>query len=344
MRILRLFTTIAIVTFAIASQSQTVITYNNHSPQIGQTIVMKSLYGDQNPLNIDPGPAGANVTWNFAAYVGIDESTTTFINPAQTPFADSIAGTGINLAVAFLDEEDTGYAFFTSTQQNLTINSFGLMMEGAPIMYNSYDPAPVQMVFPFAFGDSYDTYGEMETDFEGYISLSKEWITVTADAWGTLTNPIGTFNNVLRLKMHSIDSTFTYFNGVLVYSDGYESFDYSWYSSTHRYMIQSIYGDLVDGDLEVWGIDYLVEESASVENPEFSKLKIYPNPASDKLFIEDGYGQFILSDMMGRKVLEINAHLGATGIDITSLPEGLYILHTIQNNQAVSSAKIMIKR
>jgi len=57
-------------------------------------------------------------------------------------------------------------------------------------------------------------------------------------------------------------------------------------------------------------------------------------------------GQYILSDMMGRKVIDNNAqgNQGQIRADVGSLPEGIYILQEMKNNQVVSSAKVMIKR
>jgi hypothetical protein len=135
-------------------------------------------------------------------------------------------------------------------------------------------------------------------------------------------------------------------NGQLFAADGYESLDYSWYSSDHRYLVQSIYGDLIGGVFEAWGVDYLVEESASVGEKFVSNLHVYPNPTSDVLFIDNANGQYILSDMLGRKVIDINAqgNHGQIRVDVGSLPEGIYILQEMNNNQVVSSAKVMIKR
>jgi hypothetical protein len=348
MKKIRLFCIAAMLLFGATNLlGQVVITYSNHAPQVGQTITMKSLYSDFEPIEIDPGPAGAGVTWNFSTFVGEEESTVTFVNPALTPFADSVAGTGINLASEFQDEEASGYGFYTVNQQGMSINSFGIMESGVPFMYSVYDPAPKILSFPFAYENTYNTNGQIVFSYSPEFSMvNKEWATVTADAWGTLTNPTGTYNNVLRIKTHSVDSTFIYMNGQLFAADGYESLDYSWYSSDHRYLVQSIYGDLIGGVFEAWGVDYLVEESASVGEKFVSNLHVYPNPTSDVLFIDNANGQYILSDMLGRKVIDINAqgNHGQIRVDVGSLPEGIYILQEMNNNQVVSSAKVMIKR
>lgn len=344
MKSLKLLSLIITMMMAMTVSSQTVITYAKHSPQIGQTIELKALYSSMTPLNIDPGPAGTNVTWNFSAFVGNEDETITFIDPVQTPFADSISET-VNLAIEIADEEDTGYAYFTSTQQNLTVNGYGIMMEGVPLMYNEYNPAPVQMVYPFAYGDSYQTYGQIEYGFEGMQSISKMWSTITADAWGTLTNPTGTYENVLRLKVETIDSTFIYYNGILFNKDGYQSLDYSWYWNDHRYMIHSIYGDVVNGNFEAYGVDYLTEESANVDDKKPLAVSVYPNPAADVLNVQAGEGDYILSDMLGRRIMEFKAVKGSgTTVDVSALPEGMYLLQRINQGIQAESVKVMIKR
>lgn len=344
MRCLKLLSTVIILLMAMTVSSQTVITYAKHAPQIGQTVSLKALYSSGAPLSVDPGPAGTNVTWNFSTFVGNEDESVSFIDPAQTPFADSISET-VNLAIEIADEEDSGYAYFTSTQQNLTVDGYGIMMEGVPLMYNEYNPAPMQMVFPFAYGDSYQTYGQMEFGFEGMQSINKMWSTITADAWGTLTNPTGTYENVLRIKVETIDSTFIYYNGILFNKDGYQSLDYAWYWNDHRYMIHSVYGDLVNGNFEAYGVEYLTEESANVADKKPLTVNVYPNPAAEVLNIQAPEGDYVLSDMLGRRVLEFKAlqHSG-TSVDVSALPEGMYLLQRYNTGVHTESVKIMIKR
>lgn len=348
MKQFRLFCIAAMLLFGTSTLlGQVVITYNNHAPQVGQTVVMKSLFGDFTPLEIDPGTPGANKVWNFSTFVGDEEFSTSFINPAQTPFADSVAGTDINIASEFSDEETNGYAFFSVNQQGMSVKSFGLMESGLPFSYNEYDPAPKLMTFPFAYENTYSTYGEIIYSYgEEFSMVNKVWTTVTADAWGTLTNPTGTYNNVLRVKSQSIDSSFTYISGQPPFVDGYETLDYSWYSADHRYLVQSVYGDLIEGEFEVWGVEYLIEESASVGDKFISNLHVYPNPASEVLYIDNANGQYLLSDVMGRKVMEVAAkgYNKQVSLNVAELPEGIYILQEIRNNQVVSSSKVMIKR
>jgi hypothetical protein len=325
--------------------AQTTITHNNHAPQIGQTIMVKTLI---DPGDAQPGPDGANVTWDFSDFIGDDEFTTTYINPAETPFADSLEGLDVNVAMGIIDEEDSGYGFVSVNQDDVSMKAIGFMVEGEPAMFSVFDPSPVVMKFPFAYGDDYDTYGEFSFNVgDEFLLVTKEWSTSVADAWGTLINPITTYSNVLRVKTTSVDSTFMYMNGQLMSADRFEYIDYSWFSAGNRHPVQSLSGEM-DGDVFFAdGIDYLVEESAGTGDHFASQLTVYPNPVSDVIFIdrklENLPERYVISDMMGRIVVETKA-TGNDRISVSHLSEGMYMLQEMKNNQVISSAKVMIKR
>jgi len=342
----RIFTlTLVMIMGAAMLHAQTTITYNDHAPQVGQTITVKTM---MDPMGVQPGPEGANVTWDFSEFIGDDEFTTTYIDPAQTPFADSLTGLDVNVAMGIIDEEDSGYGFVSVNQQDVSMKAMGFMVEGEPAMFSVFDPSPMVMKFPFAYGDTYDTYGEFTLNVAGqFMMVTKEWSTSVADAWGTLTNPVTTYNNVLRVKNTTLDSTFMYMEGQLISAEGYEYIDYSWYSADNRHPIQTLSGEMDGDDFFADGIDYLFEESASISDHVANQLSIYPNPVSDVIYIdqksENMPERYVISDMMGRVVMEIKAH-GNDRIHVSHLPEGMYMLQEMKDNQLISSTKVMIKR
>jgi hypothetical protein len=342
----RFFTlTLMMIVGAAVLHAQTTITYNNHAPQVGQMITVKTL---MDPADAQPGPEGANVTWDYSEFVGDDEFTTTYIDPAQTPFADSLTGLDVNVAMGIFDEEDSGYGFVNANQQNVSMKAIGFMVEGEPAMFSVFDPSPLVMKFPFAYGDTYDTYGEFSFDVGGqFLMITKEWSTSVADAWGTLTNPVTTYNNVLRVKTTTLDSTFMYMDGQLISADGYEYIDYAWYNAGNRHPVQTLSGEMDGDDFFADGIDYLYEESAGISDPGASQLSVYPNPVSDVIYIdqkpENMPGSYVISDMMGRVVLETKA-TGNDQIHVSHLSEGMYMLQEMKDNRVISSAKLLIKR
>lgn len=88
---------------------------------------------------------------------------------------------------------------------------------------------------------------------------------------------------------------------------------------------------------EIWGyMNDLECESGVIENNKYV-VKIFPNPASDVLYIGDGntvYDKIIISDVQGKEILSEN---NASNISISSLNNGMYFLNAVKDNQVVAS-------
>ncbi|MDW8296754.1 MAG: T9SS type A sorting domain-containing protein, partial [Raineya sp.] len=84
----------------------------------------------------------------------------------------------------------------------------------------------------------------------------------------------------------------------------------------------------------------------SVKFGERSNLFIYPNPASDKIFIETDkeIERIILQDLKGNRLpIDVEGENQRKIVDVSKLPRGLYVLHvqTIENTWV---EKIVIQR
>lgn len=113
---------------------------------------------------------------------------------------------------------------------------------------------------------------------------------------------------------------------------------------------QSISYDLIclnDPNLNCLGnlTDYRI--SSTIEEPgNETQIKIYPNPATERLFIEyhpNTLSKIALFNLSGQKLLESEIHESTnTSIDLTELPKGVYFLKLV-STRGVSFHKI-IKR
>jgi len=76
------------------------------------------------------------------------------------------------------------------------------------------------------------------------------------------------------------------------------------------------------------------------------KTRIYPNPASDKLYIErmDQINELDVLTITGRKVLSKAIRESETELDISSLPPGTYLIKLRNGTQVVSSIELIIQR
>lgn len=82
------------------------------------------------------------------------------------------------------------------------------------------------------------------------------------------------------------------------------------------------------------------------ENELSTMIKIYPNPASKKVFIEgiqDKNATIDITNPEGRKVLENGKMESDNSLNISGIPAGVYFLHLNSDNQKSYSKKLIIK-
>ncbi|MFZ4927616.1 T9SS type A sorting domain-containing protein [Chryseobacterium sp. Mn2064] len=80
---------------------------------------------------------------------------------------------------------------------------------------------------------------------------------------------------------------------------------------------------------------------STVENAKTSKLSLYPNPASDKFYVQGlNTGNVQVYDANGRMI--INTQYTQNGVDVNNLPKGVYIVKITDKNN-IFSEKLIIK-
>ncbi|MBL6646241.1 MAG: redoxin domain-containing protein [Flavobacteriales bacterium] len=100
--------------------------------------------------------------------------------------------------------------------------------------------------------------------------------------------------------------------------------------------------EILDGVLQSYGLQQMtctsmVEDVASVS------VTAWPNPASDALQVEAKPGtRLTLIDLLGREVVSTQALHNITVIDLTTVPEGSYLLRA--NNAAATETRKVIVR
>ncbi len=77
----------------------------------------------------------------------------------------------------------------------------------------------------------------------------------------------------------------------------------------------------------------------SVEDNLFANLEMYPNPASEVLWIQNSTiinnGNIIVYDILGREVLQDTINSSRTSINTSSLTEGLYLVKIVSENSQI---------
>jgi hypothetical protein len=101
---------------------------------------------------------------------------------------------------------------------------------------------------------------------------------------------------------------------------------------------------VVSGDQRV-SVTYTISVITSVYTPSMDQLQVYPNPASDVLFVKnipaDTYVR--VSDITGRQVVMTQAGDIASGLDLSGMKDGLYFLSIEKDGKILTTVKFIKK-
>lgn len=120
------------------------------------------------------------------------------------------------------------------------------------------------------------------------------------------------------------------------------------YSFSHANPVhgQNLYRlKMVDRDMT---FAYSRIQSVSFEGIAAADLSVYPNPSSDKLFIRDNgtVKDVVINNLNGNAVYRSSASFEAGNglIDVTKLPQGMYIVKVTRKNGLVSTSKVVVNK
>ena len=338
------FITMVVCLFTLGTMAQPVITYNGNAPQIGDVY---HLSVDTNYFN--PGTAGGNQSWDFSDAIPILSSEITVMAPESTPFSDTFpeANIAFHIDASPGSPEQFIYRQINSSEMLYygSVNDPGSTYE----IISHYTDAQKQMQYPFSFSntytDSFFTSFSLTLIIGTRVTHHRGTVTATADAWGSVKTPAGTYGNALRVKQEntSIDSVFS--NGELISTATTTSTYYAWYTATSHYPVAQIadYGEMGQR------FGYASFGDGIKDNPLPTQVKIYPNPATDMVNLElpDGITGEVEIDLVntsGQKLLQLkktgNRQFSA---DVCRLSPGIYFIK-INNNEGNKISVTFIKQ
>lgn len=319
-------------------------------PQIGYEYVIAIDF----PLE-DAGPAGEGVTWDFsdlqfgqvAAYSVIEPSAAI----ANESFPDASAAFEVELFADFYL-----YSFFDFSDENWVELGTSTLVDGNEGGTFYSDPH-TWLTTPLAFGttggDSYA--GVSETTFStDSVYGSMEW---SVDGTGTLIMPNATYTDVLRIRSEGSET-------ITIEVSGF-SFEITTLETNHIWVKDGVPFPLLQlsesqedlgGEVEIEYnagalVSYSTEPMGVDDSPSTTLLKIFPNPATDRFFVEmDGATAqrnqwWGIYDVQGRLVLEgrqVFAPGSAAELHVETLPAGLYVLR-IKGESGWATSKLLIE-
>ncbi len=327
MKKILLSATILSLTFNI--HAQITLTGASNNPIVGETINFKEgTYSS-------PGSAGANQTWTLSAGSSAITNPNTFVTPSSTPQASSFTTSNVANTIGGV------YTYYTANSTRLIYNGSHDPNTNLLIAYSNPEE---QLQYPFTYGNSFsDTY-QVTFVNGGNTYLRKGTTTVTADAYGTLTTPAGTFSNVLRVHYVSNYTDSSQFGTFPSSTD-----EYRWYMDWNHFPIATVGQNTFNG--QPFGSYTRYRENVnSINETQLTDFNFYPNPASESINIsfstEENNYTIKLTDISGKVVLN-NSYTSSTDfkqekIDVSNFSKGIYTLK-ITSGTAVEVKKIIVQ-
>ena len=290
------------------------------------------------PPGFDPGTPGPDRVWDFSGFVMDTSYYMLFLDPAETPHGNEFPSA--NMAVNRVSYVDSAYFYAIRNDEEYTLVGMAGQFEQYNNVITHLTPPQIGIEFPVNYLDSIEQLCLFEfkiasTDPPVDSIWVRTWIDshIKIDAWGTLTNPVGTYD-VLRSKAvyDRIDSVWVLINsewGLLEVDDG-QRVEYAFMSDTEYYPVTE-FASVGGGSYYGW-FSYLLSFGPMPfisENQNELSLKIYPVPVSDELnasWTGMKSGKFVLFDLQGKQVLMKDfENTTEIRLNTSSLPEGFYL-------------------
>ena len=306
------------------------------NPQVGDSFTY------YNCTAATPGAAGPNVTWNFSTVTSTSNYGAKYDLCSSAPNCSIFSGSTNIEAIPSQHFTD----FLILDANHYAING----IYGNSNAYIYTDPMDI-LRYPVNYNDSFiDSFASHFT-ISPYNYLERGHNHFTADAWGTLILPTGTFTNTLRF--HSVE---VYTDSVLnttpsVTKDSIDN--YSWQAPGYREYLFSIVKVFQNGNLISSTYSYTGQLPASVTktNQAITSFDTYPNPVKDELHIqfnltESQTVRLSLIDFVGKEIAVINDGNLAAGhqqidFNMPPLAHGMYLIN-IRTEAANITKKIEV--
>lgn len=346
-----------VVTFSTASMAQTTITAAA-MPQIGYVYNMASdtAIADLPSFTVSAGSSSAQ-TWDYS-------NDFNFVYGENTSFVAPSAGAGSanfpNATMAVMQPNGTDWVYFVS-------NSSGLYIDGAHVVVSGgsadldLNPNSLFMATPSTLGttNTATTAATATTVVSTYTVQVRHSAnrTVTADAFGQLTTPAGTYPNTLRLRTYetSIDSAFFYILGSWSFAQEQRdtTLQYSWMQNSPDAQLLQISLNTAGAATKASYLQSFSNGIAAYAGAD-QGFNLYPNPTSDLTYLSyenksTGPVSLQMFDMNGRMVGDllnenqaIGKHKAFINVEGLHLPKGMYFLQ-LKNSEGIQNIKLSVQ-
>jgi hypothetical protein len=318
------------------TNAQIAVTQNS-LPPIGTVL---EYYTSPDDSNFHPGPAGANQIWTIAfTQPNIKTGTIEFVDPTTTLNASAFPSANY----AIKNSNSVHY-------YNSTVDSF-VHLGGANLTTSAnHSEITKHFDFPSTYLAVVNNYHEWERknpllpNFMDTIFVKRKTTSAyTIDGWGTIILPCGSFQCLRKnLATINVDSFFTISAGVTTFDSimvDNATYLYEWWGDSGKFILASmIYLDTLGGlskELTYQSCNPTFIENLAKQHKFFA---VVPTVATDVVNLytsgEHFGNKFTITNMFGSVVSSGQIMQSPQGIDISSLPNGTYIIKDANNKIA----------
>ena len=322
-------TLLSLLVSTLTATAQPTLTHQGIAPQVGLSVV-----GHAGAYQ-NPGSAGANQTWDFSTFNGPNNSPFSMLDPETTPHATMYPAANVSQYLS----TDAAYEYLEN--ENGKTATYLLGAESPTFSLRLTTDKQTIFIYPLSYNDSWhDTYQGTGL-ITSFPFARTGTVSATADGWGTLITPFGTYTDVLRLH---ITMNFTDILGTNSYVGSQEV--YQWYKEGLHFPIFLTTNSIYNGSPGPSVAYYTDAPIGFDEQTRTLPVSVYPVPAKDELFISLGANytsaKYEVTDITGRKILsgELSQQLGA--VSLQGVTPGHYLLKVFSGD-AVLTRKVMIQ-
>ncbi len=233
-------------------------------PPFGAVLVTQS---DTLPIGLDPGGAGAAVSWDFSMLEGDEQTSNTVVDPAETPFGSFFP----QATFAFVSDADF-YSYAQVTSDVLFALGGSAALPTGGVVTVAFAPAQQLLTVPATFGSSFSNNYGVRLELDGSVInplldsiriIQNNFQQAEIDAYGNLALPDASYEVLRqRVETHTTDSIFIKFFGVWSLFDVAQdtSLSYEWWAAGGRGQVLTLE---VDAEGNVFFATYLASYIAA---------------------------------------------------------------------------------
>jgi hypothetical protein len=306
---------------------------------------------DSTVSTISIGAAGANQTWNMTALGTNSEDTLTVLPYSAAP---NPAFSGSNLVIKYGWQQI--YNYMTISSSMLSNPGIGGIIDfgNGPTQFNQVNtPAEKLATFPSTYGTTFNETHITRSAFyygaNGVDSIrmrSRVQKTSTADAWGNISTPLGTFASLRFMEVkHNWDTTEYYVAALGGWQTDPAGFippqyaqdsakRFTWWANSAGFPIADAavdYNTLVPTQIS-WLKTYPVALGVTEYAGSSVDLNVYPNPAVNEVCfsVKSSEAKMIqIYDLTGRMVASQTISSDITRVNLSTFAPGLYTFNLI---------------